>query len=100
MVFVYITCTDKKEAKKISRHLLEKRLIACSNIFPLESLYWWKGKIVDKNEYAILCKTVSKKFSAIQKEMKNIHSYDVPCVCMIQSEENPAFGKWIEGEVE
>ena len=47
MAFVYITCKDKKEARKISRFLLEKKLIACANIFPIESMYRWEGKMVD-----------------------------------------------------
>jgi len=50
MTLVYITCRDEKEAVKISRHLLNKRLIACSNIHPIRSLYWWKGKIQDGKE--------------------------------------------------
>jgi len=44
-IFVYITNPTKKEAEKIARHLLEKHLIACANIFPIESFYWWKKKI-------------------------------------------------------
>ena len=43
---VYITASSREEAEKISRVLLEERLIACANIFdPVTSLYWWKGEI-------------------------------------------------------
>jgi periplasmic divalent cation tolerance protein len=44
-VFIYITNPSKKEAKRLAKHLIEKRLIACANIFPIESLYWWKNKL-------------------------------------------------------
>jgi len=45
MILTYITCKDKSEARKISEHLLKKRLIVCDNIFPIESMHWWKDKI-------------------------------------------------------
>jgi len=80
MISVYITCKDKKEAKRISKHLLEKRLIACSNMFPIESMYWWNNKINEDKEIAIIAKTTKNNFDKIKKEIKNIHSYEVPCV--------------------
>ena len=44
MILVYITNPDKKTALKVARHLLAKKLIACGNIFPAESLYMWQSK--------------------------------------------------------
>lgn len=44
-IFVYIANPTRKEAERIARHLLKKRLIACANVFSAESLYQWKGKI-------------------------------------------------------
>ena len=38
MILIYITCKDKEEAKKISKHLLEKKLIACTNMTPIETI--------------------------------------------------------------
>ena len=47
MIVCYVTCKNKTEAKKISKHLLNKKLVACSNMFPVSSMYWWNKKIVD-----------------------------------------------------
>ena len=99
MALVYITCKDEKEAIKISKHLLEKRLIACSNIFPIRSMYWWKGKIQDEKEYAILAKTSDKNYDKIKKEAEKIHSYDVPCILKIGAKANESYDKWVRGEV-
>lgn len=100
MITIYITCKDKKEAKKISRHLLEKKLIACANIFPVESLYRWKGRINEDNEIAIIAKTVKDNFEKIKKEVKKIHSYEVPCIVawdIVKGNED--FLNWISEEV-
>lgn len=98
MVLVYLTCKDKKEAEKISLHLLKKRLIACANIFPIRSLYWWEGKIAKGMESAVIAKTVSKKFKKIIKEVRKIHSYEVPCILRIEADANDDYERWALNE--
>ena len=48
LIFVYITNPTGTEAKRIARHLIKKKLIVCANIFPIESIYPWKGKIANE----------------------------------------------------
>ena len=98
MVFIYITCKDVREAKKISLHLLKKRLIACSNLFPIQSMYWWNNKIENSNEYALFAKTTKKQFNKIIDQVQKIHSYDVPCICLIDSKGNKLFERWVNKE--
>lgn len=99
MVLIYITCKDKKEAKKISRYLLEKRLIACSNIHPIDSMYWWKDKLVDDKEFVVIAKTKKKHIKLIRKEVKKIHSYDIPCIIDIDVDANEDYLGWVKKEV-
>ena len=98
MISVYITCKDEKEAVRISKHLLKKRLIACSNIFPIKSMYWWKKKIVDDNEIIMLAKTTNKNYEKIKKEVKKLHSYDIPCILKFNAEANREYKGWVEKE--
>ncbi len=57
MILTYITCKEKSEARKISEHLLKKRLIACAK-FQIESMYWWKDKINEEKEFVVIAKTL------------------------------------------
>jgi len=99
MTLIYITCKDREEARKISKHLLGKRLIACSNMCPIESMYWWKGRIVDSKEHAILAKTLKKNVKKIREEVKNIHSYEIPCIMDIDAGSDDDFLGWVRKEV-
>lgn len=99
MLSVYITCKNKQEAKKIARRLLEKRLAGCCNIFPIESLYWWKGKIVSDNEYVLIAKTMRKQLKKLTAEVKKIHSYDVPCILAMEETANKEYQDWIKKEL-
>ena len=96
MTLIYITCKDKEEARKISKALLDKKLIACSNMFPIESMYWWKGKIEEDNEVVILAKTKDKNYDKIKEEVKKLHSYEVPCILKLGSEANIDYDKWVD----
>jgi periplasmic divalent cation tolerance protein len=84
MIFIYVTCASKKEAEKISGALLKKKLVACTNYYPINSMYWWKGRIEKAREFALILKTADKNFEKIRKEIKKIHSYAVPCIIEIR----------------
>ena len=99
MTLVYITCKDEEEAVKISKRLLEKRLIACSNMHPIRSMYWWNKKIQDEKEVVIIAKTLEKNYNKIKEEVAKMHSYDVPCILKIDAEANESYDKWIKEEV-
>ena len=99
MTIIYITCKDEEEAVKISKHLLGKKLIACSNMHPIRSMYWWEGKIQDEREVVIIAKTLAKNYEKIKEEVSKLHSYDVPCILKIDAEANESYDEWVKGEV-
>jgi len=99
MIFVYITNPNKEEASKIARHLLGKKLIACANIFPINSLYWWKGKIAEENEFVLIAKTINSNFEKVRKEVERVHSYSIPCIVKIPAYPNKKFLDWVKKEV-
>jgi len=96
MILIYITCKDNEEAKKLSKALLEKRLVACTNIHPIESMYWWKDKIQEDNEVVIIAKTKEQNYEKVKEEVKKLHSYEIPCILKISAECNEEYNDWIE----
>jgi periplasmic divalent cation tolerance protein len=100
MRIVYITAKDSQSAKKISKFLLKKKLIACANIFPIESMYSWQGKIEEVKEYVILCKTTDSGFEKVEKAVNEMHGYDVPAIYSWKADKvNKKYSDWINGEV-
>ncbi len=100
LVFIYMTAQSKQEAIKIAKHLLEKKLVACANIFDkMTSLYHWEGKLAEAQEAVLIAKTTDEKFAAVKKEIETIHSYTVPCIVKIPVLANEKFAKWVEEEV-
>ena len=59
-ILCYITASSEEEALKIVRHLAEKRIVACGNMFPIKNMYWWKEKIENTDEWVVIVKTKEK----------------------------------------
>lgn len=98
---VYITAGSQEEAKEIGRKLVKERLAACVNIFPINSIFRWKDKIDESEEFGMILKTRSEKVRDIEKRIKEIHSYEVPCVVSFRVDEGSAdYLKWVEESVD
>lgn len=97
MISVYITCKSKAEAKRIAKKLLQKRLIACANIFLSESMFFWKGKLNEQPEAAMLCKAKNENFAQIEAEVKKLHSYKVPCIIAFRwAAGSKEYAEWVK----
>jgi len=83
MIFVYSTFPNKKEAKEIGEKLVRKKLAACVNIFPIDSVYSWQRKIVKDKEFATIIKTKRGNFKKVEKFILENHSYTTPCILEI-----------------
>jgi len=99
--FIYMTCGSKEEADTIAKTLLEHRLIACANIFPVSSVYIWKGTMEESQEYSAFMKTEKGKVTSVIEEVKRLHSYEVPDIVEIPLGEGfEPFFQWISEVVQ
>jgi periplasmic divalent cation tolerance protein len=57
---------------------LAGRLAACANLVPIDSRYWWKGRVESAAETLVLFKTVPKRVGALFRFLQETHPYDVP----------------------
>ena len=97
MISVYVTCSSMAEAQKIAKALLEHNLIACANMFPIDSMFRWKGKLTEEKEVVMFCKAKKKNFSRIEGEIKKLHSYEVPCIVAFDwVDSSKEYSDWVE----
>lgn len=93
---VYITTKDEAEARKIGRALVSEKLAACVNIHPIQSIFRWQGEVRQENEVAMLVKTRTELASEVISRVKELHSYEVPCIVTLPIEKaNPDFLEWL-----
>ena len=96
LIFIYITNPSKEEAEKIALHLINKKLIACANIFNnINSIYPWKNKIQNENESILIAKTTEEKYEKVKQEVEKIHTYTTPCIIKISVNANKKYSDWL-----
>ena len=77
---VLVTCGSLTEGRRVARSAVSKHLAACVNIIlsPVESFYTWKGNLEKAREYLLVIKTTETRLAKLEKEVKQLHSYEVP----------------------
>ena len=95
-VVIVSTFPSKQSVTSIANKLVKKKLAACVNITKISSVYTWKGKVENQNEYLAFFKTTKKNQSTLKKELKKLHPYDVPEIAEINVESiNQPYMKWL-----
>jgi periplasmic divalent cation tolerance protein len=79
-IVVLVTCATSAQARKIARVLVERRLAACASVLeaPVRSVYRWKGRVESATESLLILKTSRKRFAAMGRAVRRLHTYDVP----------------------
>jgi len=83
-VLAYITAKDSEQAMAIGKALVCERLAACVNVIGgMTSIYRWNGEVNTDDEAVLIAKTSSAKFEALTARIKQLHTYECPCVISI-----------------
>ena len=77
---VLVTFPDREVADAIVSDLMGDRLIACANLFPVDSIYRWEGQIEQDREWIGLLKVRDEDFQKVKGRILDHHPYQVPCV--------------------
>ena len=76
---VLVTTRDEGEAAKIASALVSEKLAACAGIVRgVRSIYIWKGEVCDETECLMLIKTTKPNFDAVERRVRELHSYELP----------------------
>ena len=98
-IAVYITNESQEAAQLLADALLDSRLIACANIFPMASTYLWQGNIAKEDEWVAIVKTTTRNWQKLKDKVTKIHPYDVPCIMKIDVEANKDYEDWVRASV-
>lgn len=100
MILIFVTYPNKAEAVKIGNALLNKKLAVCWNLFPVESNYRWKDKVVKDKELLMIIKTKDSNFSKIEALIRQNHSYEIPETVAVKAEKiSKPYLKWLMEEL-
>ena len=78
-IVIYVTVASAEEADQLAQTLVGEKLAACVNrIKAVRSVYRWQGQVEQSDEELLIIKTHKELFSAVEKRVRELHSYSVP----------------------
>ena len=98
---VVTTTAGRPDAEMLAQAVLEKRLGACVQISgPIESRYWWNGRMETAAEWMVTIKTRRDLYAALEKLLLEKHPYDEPEILGTAVDEvSRGYLKWLNEQV-
>ncbi len=88
---IVITTTNSQEsAQKIIAAVMEKKLAACVQVFPIVSHYVWKGELQKDDELRLEMKMRTADYAALEAAIKAVHPYETPEIVRVEIAEGSA----------
>jgi periplasmic divalent cation tolerance protein len=95
---VSVGAPGEREAKRISRALVEDRLAAGTRLSGGPSHYHWEGRIYDEEYWTVTAFTVEERFEALCERVSELHSDDLPGITYTDIDGTDEFLGWIREE--
>ena len=94
---IHWSCGNLDEARKISRYLVQERLVACAQIIPwIESIFMWNNQEDTVQESKIQLKTRLENYDKIKRIIEENCTYEVPEITYnFIDGGNEAYMKWL-----
>lgn len=95
---IHWTSGSIDEARKISRYLVQERLVACAQIIPwIEAIYMWNNQLETTQESKIVMKALKRNYPQIEEIIKNNSGYQVPeILCIDVAGGNSEYLTWLK----
>ncbi len=99
-IVVTTLCNKEEIANKIIDTLLEKRLVAGTQISKVNSKYWWNNELEECDEYKLEFRTKESLYGKIETEIKKIHNYEVAEISYTEIKDgSKEFLNWIDNSI-
>lgn len=87
----------KQDAEKLAELLLDKKFIACGQIFEIDSHYVWKNERFIEKEFMLMMKTKESLFGQVEKEIKENHPFEVAEIIALPIQNiSKEYANWID----
>ena len=96
LLAVITTVANTGDARRLVRQVVRAGLAACAQLETIESVYLWKGELVEEPEIRISFKTTSQRRQALMELIREAHPYEIPVILAVHlSDVDPAYRRWV-----
>lgn len=96
MEIILVSFESLEDAQKTANHLIDNKLAACVEIYPVTNFYTWKGEKIKAQEISGVIKTSDGMFEKVKEELEKILSYETPQIIRIEASANKEYLEWMK----
>lgn len=98
---VVLSNVPADHAERIARTLVEERLAACVNSYPVQSFYVWKGELTVDQEVTLSIKVAEEKIEQLRSRLRELHPYELPEIVVLEVDvprSLPEYVSWVRSQ--
>ena len=96
MVVAMTTISGKDRAVELAKTLVEQGVAACCSMYPVTSIYKWKGETQQDEEVMLIIKTRAELTETLKKKIVQLHPYEVPEILILDVKDgHDEYIKWV-----
>lgn len=100
MVLIYTTCANMDEARKLGKAIISRKMGACVDYWPINSMYNWNGKFEETQEVIMMISTFEPRLEDVNDFISKYHSYSIPMIAGVDVRRiNRAYKEWMIQEI-
>lgn len=100
MLFIYTTCATSDEAEAMGQLIIDSKMAACVDYWPVDSMFHWEGKLKKISQVMIIITTFESKLDDLTELISKHHSYSTPLVAGMDVRRiNRPYKEWMMQEV-
>ena len=91
-----LTNVPPDQAEEIVRILVEEHYAACINFYPVQSVYFWKGKVCVDQEVTLMIKVAVPGVEALKQRIQALHPYELPEIIALDIDAQASLAEYIQ----
>jgi periplasmic divalent cation tolerance protein len=90
-----------EEAEKLAKLIIEQKIGACVDFWPISSCYNWENKLQTVSQAMLMVTTFEKKLDAVNQIISDNHTYSIPLIAGVDVRRiNHPYKEWMMNEIE
>ncbi|BAB78177.1 divalent-cation tolerance protein CutA (plasmid) [Anabaena sp. FACHB-709] len=93
---IALTNLPPEHGERIARLLVEEHIVACVNLYPVHSIYSWKGEVCSEAEVTLMMKVSTQGIERLKQRICELHPYELPEFVVIEVDNNASLREYID----
>ncbi len=96
IILIFTTLDSIRDAKSLSKLLINEKLCACVHMEQIKSVFEWEGKLSEESEIRLTIKSISDNYDTIEAIILENHPYELPEILSIPTHNcYRPFAEWV-----